>query len=69
MDEQVLPRELHALLNSLILWDSWECSIWNNAEFAFLTPLTLLISLTHLVVKQQIQEVIHTLSIGSHFDS
>ena len=27
------------------------------------------LSLTHLVVKQQIQEVIHTLSIGSHFDS
>ena len=41
MDEQVLPRELHALLNSLTRWDSWECSIWNSADFTFLKPLTL----------------------------
>ena len=27
LDEQDLPRELHALLNSLTLWDSWVCSI------------------------------------------
>ena len=39
LDEQVLPRELHALLNSSTLWGSWECSLWNNAEFAFLKPL------------------------------
>ena len=41
LDEQVLPRELQALLNSLTLWDSWECSIWNSADFTFLKPLTL----------------------------
>ena len=32
LDEQVLPRELRALLNSWTLWGSWECSIWNNVE-------------------------------------
>ena len=39
------------------------CSIWNNADFAFLKPLTMAFSLTHLIVKQQIQEVIHTYTI------
>ena len=27
LDEQVFPRELQAILNSLPLWDSWECFI------------------------------------------
>ena len=27
LDEQVFSRELQAILNSLPLWDSWECFI------------------------------------------
>ena len=43
LNEQVPSREFHALLNSLTLWDSWKCSIWNNVDFAFLKPLNLLV--------------------------
>ena len=43
LDEQVFPRELQAILTSLPLWDSWECFILNNADFAFLKPLTHLV--------------------------
>ena len=43
LNEQVLSREFHALLNSLTLWDSWKCFIWNNVDFAFLKPLTFLV--------------------------
>ena len=55
---KILPRELHALLNSLNplgllnVFYMEQCRVCiSKATF----------SLTHLVVKQQIQEVIHTL--------
>ena len=60
---------MHALLNSSVN-PLGQLGVFYMEQCRFsISKATYPFSLTHLVVKQQIQEVIHTISIGSHFDS